>query len=106
LVLDEVDQLIVDDRPNASYVAIDTQRSPAMAATFEAFARGDLESIPDSVQKRNAVEAAKRGEVLLKNGRYASVIDKGKTIYVEMDDKGKAMVGYYFRSGEVCACRT
>ena len=109
LILDEVDQLIVDESPNQSYVTKDIERSPLMQRMFDTWRAGGDESefegsdIKARVKQRGYI----KGEELRASGKYARVQEQDaqtgemKDVYVELDpEKGKPMRGFYFASCE------
>jgi len=109
LVLDEVDQLIVDESPNKSYVTTDIERSPLMRRMFDVWrAGGDGSEFPDDeIKKRIYHFGYLKGEKLRTSGQYARVEEQDsqtgemKDVYVELDpEKGKPMRGFYFASCE------
>lgn len=106
LVLDEVDQLIVDEKPNLNYVERDGERSPQLRDYFDAFRAGKGASLEENAQKAKALAAFKKGEELRKSGKFAKVQEtqsgtgEERDVYVELDDKGKPRKGFYFASCE------
>jgi hypothetical protein len=96
LILDEVDSLIVDGKPNSSYVCPDAERSAALADMFELCTSGRADSIPASRAKTMALAAVAKGQQLMRKNAYTRVVkDGGKVTYVEMDARGKPMVGFF-----------
>jgi hypothetical protein len=107
LVLDEVDQLIVDEKPNSNYVTSDVERSPEMKALFDDFEKGGKGALcVDAVQRAKVKAAYDKGVELKESGKYARVRDQDPRtgddvdVYVELDAKGKPMKGFYFGSCE------
>lgn len=106
LVLDEVDQLIVDEKPNVNYVERDAERSPQLREYFDAFRAGAGDKLEDGPQKAKAAAAYKRGEELRASGKFAKVQEthsgtgEDRDVYVELDEKGKPRKGFYFASCE------
>ena len=117
LILDEVDQLIVDESPNTAYVTKDMERSPQLKQMFDVFrAGGKGNEFPNDAVKTKAWNAFVRGEKLRKPAASGDATDLGgkfarvetqdpatgemRDVYVELDDKGKPMKGFYFMSCE------
>jgi hypothetical protein len=103
LVLDEVDQLIVDEKPNSNYVASDMERSPQLKSFFQSFQRGTdlVESRADRVAEFTALKAKAKGYYdkglqLIASERqpggpaYATKDDEnGEKRYYELDEKAR-----------------
>ena len=92
LVVDEVDDLIVNERPNSHYVKVDVELSPAIKRAYNALKEG-LDKRPDDVSA-NAWEMAldnfERAQAAVKDTHYRVVTNsEGKTELVQLDKEGR-----------------
>lgn len=88
LIVDEVDELIVDESPNMSYVKLDVQMSANLRAAFEAILTGCTKppEIPSDLWKRaNAAERDSRKLALGVAGGYDII--QGRAVL--LDERGR-----------------
>lgn len=91
LIVDEVDDLIINERPNAHYVRKDDEQTPALVASFEALMAGRHEK-PESVPMETWMAAEDEVAFCDANVRegkhYRLVIEDGRQKVVMLDSSG------------------
>ena len=90
LIVDEVDDLIVNERPNAHYVKKDSERSSIMVKSYEALGKG--RGRPEDVDEDawNYANAVKQYvEANTKEGKHYRIVESnGKKRVIMLDESG------------------
>ena len=90
IIVDEVDDLVVNENPNANYVKEDAERTPQFQACFEVLKRGEY-LMPKKVHNPKiwdeAQKAVREAERKVEGDDYRVINEDGKRVAVILVDK-------------------